>query len=483
MPLRRFVLVSVAVMLIACNAIFDMPPGTLDPSGASSATSSSSVGGGSQGSSGGAECESADDCASEECRVPNCTLNLCGSSGVPDGTPCSDDRTCRAGVCTCGEPTVECRDGEAWTCTPEGSWLREPCTIACDSGCVRPVVLGAGSASTCALLSDGSVRCWGSNFAGQLGNGESGDAVVVPPVVASLPQETSALAVGSAFACAQTGAEIWCWGGDFSGELGNGAAGASPLPAPITIVGPQSPIAAGGSHGCAAGDGTALCWGANAAKQVSFGYAELEAQSPQFSGLAFSPAQLALGSAHSCALDVDESVWCWGANAEGQLGSDVPGPLAPTQVSRLTDVTRVAAGAKHTCAVSAGEVWCWGANARGQVGQPAAPAIFEPMPVSGLPEAVDVCGGSAHTCAVTAGGVYCWGDNDSRQLGPLVDGVSSSPTAAFVPGLEGATSISCRHEHTCAILGQEVLCWGLNSNLQLGAAAPDPSAEPVAVSW
>jgi alpha-tubulin suppressor-like RCC1 family protein len=135
-------------------------------------------------------------------------------------------------------------------------------------------------------------------------------------------------------------------------------------------------------------------------------------------------ASLALGAAHSCVLSLDGAVYCWGSDYEGELGpstqlvqcpdsNDVACSLVPLPV--LTGAAAITAGWQHACALMTdGTIQCWGANDQGQLGRGFASAFSSaPRPVLGPANqpihAQEIAAGGRHTCALSGGDVYCWG--------------------------------------------------------------------------
>ena len=141
---------------------------------------------------------------------------------------------------------------------------------------------------------------------------------------------------------------------------------------------------------------------------------------------------IAVGDRHTCAVTSVGSVKCWGTNWIGQLGDGTDTPRhTPVEVSGLSSgVIAVVAGATHNCALtSAGGVKCWGSNAYGQLGDGTDTPRLTPVEVSGLTsEVTAIAAGDDHTCALTsAGRVKCWGRNDYGQLGDGTTGTSDVP--------------------------------------------------------
>lgn len=298
-------------------------------------------------------------------------------------------------------------------------------------GLAAPVrALAAGSSHSCALAG-GRALCWGINSWRQLGN-ETDFALATPRVVPGLPEPVTGIAAGSLHTCAIAEGGVWCWGRDDSGELGSRERVATcgfyqRLPcraSPVRVPGLDgvTAVAAGEAHTCAIAAGSVHCWGANDRGQLGRGSGAggpEPAPVPSVTGAS----ALAAGARHTCAL-VAGKLLCWGANERGQLGDGTTADRSqPVPVPGLSGVTALATGARHTCAAAADGVHCWGTNEEGQLGLAAsAEPRSEPARVSGL--GADVTGlaaGIDHTCALLGKGrVRCWGDDDFGQLG---DGV------------------------------------------------------------
>jgi alpha-tubulin suppressor-like RCC1 family protein len=277
--------------------------------------------------------------------------------------------------------------------------------------------------------------------------------------------EARGIAAGAEHTCALLDdATVRCWGRNTEGQLGDGSTTSSATPVAVPGLTDVVSIAAGAHQSCAVRtDGTVHCWGwwlPEAAPQVT------PREIDGISGVT----QVALGGPHGCALTDTDDVWCWWWNSFGQLGNGTTeNLLEPTKVLGLdgADVEHISAGAYHTCAALNGaETRCWGDNSRGQVGDGTGENRLVATEVDGLITSVQVAGGEFHTCARRGvGNVACWG-NDG------VPGSINSLNPTFVDGLELVTEITAGGHHSCVIemvefIG-EVLCWGENSSGQLG---------------
>ena len=186
-------------------------------------------------------------------------------------------------------------------------------------------------------------------------------------------------------------------------------------------------MSAGGSHNCAVILGSLRCWGYNFYGQVGNNSTVNSLVPVPVTATANSfYLRVAAGDGHSCAGGRSTSipytnlgVRCWGHNYFGQLGNNsTTDSLVPVQsIAQGSDVTNVAAGSDHTCAVVSGGVQCWGKNYSGQLGINS--IVNSPVPAQAIPIGSNVtalAAGDAHTCALINGGVQCWGHNGSGRL-------------------------------------------------------------------
>jgi hypothetical protein len=177
--------------------------------------------------------------------------------------------------------------------------------------------------------------------------------------------------------------------------------------------------------------------------------------------------KVSAGSYHTCAIDTNGSLWCWGDNWYGQLGDGTNvGKDVPVQVSG-TNWFSVSAGDGHTCGIKTDEIlWCWGDNWYGQLGDGTNVGKNVPVEVSGT-NWVSVSAGGEHTCGIkTNGTLWCWGRNNYGQLG---DGTNVGKNAPVRVSGTNWVSVSAGKYHTCGVKTDGTIwCWGRNNYGQLG---------------
>ena len=306
-----------------------------------------------------------------------------------------------------------------------------------------------GDEHACARLANGRAVCWGNNGAGRLGDGTTTDRA--RPVYVRNGADTAAMAgvtqltAGSAHTCARlSNGRVTCWGANTEGQIGDGTGVTHDLPtlvlaangaAPLTDV---AQVVAGRTSTCARkAGGQVRCWGDNVHGQLGDGtHADRDLPGPVVGvggvGRLTGVAQLAATDHHVCARLTNRRARCWGLGSEGELGAgdgqNRTTPVSPEQSdgSPLVNVAQVAVGTNHSCfRLVSGRVRCAGYGGNGQLGNPAAadqqltPILvrnaIDTAPLSGVAQIVL---GSAHTCGrLTSGLVACWGQNVFGQLG------------------------------------------------------------------
>jgi alpha-tubulin suppressor-like RCC1 family protein len=392
----------------------------------------------------------------------------------------------------------------------------------------RAVALALGESASCALLEDGRLKCWGDPYQGATGHGDIEPRGGAPgtmgdnlPAVDLGSRDGVRLKVKTIAAldyhsfCAildDAGPDVSalkCWGSNDYCELGIGTHEGGRGGEPETIgdhlawidigttasgaVRKAVALAGGFQSICVLGDdGVVKCWGTNLEGELGIGMAgNPRSCSPDETGnaglVALPAPAVALGARleHACALLTTGDVTCWGANANGQLGTgDTIGrssPSAPLVFGGGFVPAKLVLGDEHGCAISTDErVKCWGSNQHGQLGPPATGDLLAPGPdlrLRGRP--VDaIAAGADHTCAVLRGGrLECWGRNSEGQLG-----LGDSTNRGDQPGQMGdslaavdlgegavAVGVAAGGAHTCVALASgEVRCWGEGGAGQLG---------------
>lgn len=343
--------------------------------------------------------------------------------------------------------------------------------------------IAAGDGHSCMVVGAGAeVRCWGLNLQGQLGTGTVDvpfDSRAVPVPVVGLTGVLQ-VAVGDRHSCALlTVGTVRCWGENVVGQLGDGTTVGSPRPVAVTGLSGAVQLSARGQRTCAVlQTGAVRCWGRGIG-----GGAPSVATTPFTVGGMSDAVQVAVGTGHVCVLRVAGTAACWGGNLLGALGTgDLLDRAAPTPVVGLSGAVQLVAGQSFSCALLAnGPVHCWGAGSSGQLGNGRLDLRTRPAPVVDVQDAVRITAGELHACAVRSSGtVGCWGSNVEGRLG---DGTTSRRTSAVrVAGLRGAAEASAGGRHTCAVLATGVpQCWGLGGRTGAGPGTSDQPV-PAAVS-
>jgi alpha-tubulin suppressor-like RCC1 family protein len=380
---------------------------------------------------------------------------------------------------------------------------------AAGPGYAGPVFVEVAPASdhVCALSMDGKVYCWGENEDGQLGTGDK-DPRVDPVVVSGIADAKHVAAgngyTGSGTTCAiLTDSTLWCWGLNRNGQLGRGDMASSGTPKVVldSTMQPlehvvQVSVSGNSEHVCAVRDDrTVWCWGNNLRAQTGRDPAESAAvtfalQVPNLTDVA----QVSSGSGNTCAAKTDGTVWCWGSNDTSQSGADAgrtcgPEPLpcveAPQLIGSGSDYRAVAAGSTSCALTRDGAVECWG-TARATYGFPGddGSAAIAPRLVAGLGDVTTIRmnngASKAAGCALKNDNtLWCWGDNSVGELGPGTDVESSTAPRAIV-GLPTVRGFGAQLTN-CAISTADgsLWCWGSNSGKQLAAANGGDTADRV----
>ena len=401
----------------------------------------------------------------------------------------------------------------ALTAGASGEQVSEPASTAAGR-------VATGSYHTCAILAGGSVRCWGYGASGQLGYGSTvsvGDdetpASVGPVDLGG--HKAVAVSAGDVHSCALLDdGSVRCWGFGGDGRLGygnsasvGGSPGSTPSKAGPVDLGAHKAVAvsAGSYHTCAIlDDGSVRCWGFGAYGQLGYGNRNSLGATPATTPGRIGPVDLgahtavaiSAGGRHTCAILDDGSVRCWGLAFNGQLGygntNDIgatpdttPGEAGPVDLGPGRTAKAISAGFDHTCAVlDDGSVRCWGYGFNGalgygntqDVGATQTPGSVGPVDLGRGHRAVAISAGAKHTCAIIDdASVRCWGYGADGRLGY---GNQNNVGDIMAPGSAGAVylgsgrsakAIGADGAHTCALLDNEsVRCWGQGASGELG---------------
>lgn len=383
------------------------------------------------------------------------------------------------------------------------------------AGSTTVVALSTGMAGAqCALLSNGTTKCWGPDSFGELGDGNS-TSVVATPVSAttvSAANPAKAISMGQATCAALTDGTIQCWGYNGAGVLGNGTTTNSPTAVTTysnSANNPARQVSVGIYSACAVfHDGTAECWGNDGGNPAapllgngtmgSTAYSLTPVTVSNITGTspATTATAISVGNASACALMADTSVQCWGSNNHGELGTGSTGPQScsslpcstvPVAVSGLSKVTTISVGGlvDVVCAVkSDGTVWCWGSNFYSQLGNGStAVYVSSPVQISGITNATTVSVGYSSVCVLLATGtVECWGNDQDGQMGNGTTSTTAQTSPMPVSNITTATAISVNENSACALLADgTVQCWGSAANGSLGTGTATDELVPVPV--
>jgi alpha-tubulin suppressor-like RCC1 family protein len=434
-------------------------------------------------------CDEGEVCLETGCFDPCVDIGAeCGVVEAPDGTEiecgsCEQSEACQQNTCIdpCSTIAAECG-------TVRWADVTVDCG-ACATGtcyanqCAAPGYRGidGGFGHTCGLKSNGQLHCWGENDEGELGNGLPDDSTT-PVQVTSLFGMKS-FSTYNQHACSSKAGGVWCWGVNALGQLGDGTTDPSASPVQVPGFDGILEVTVGGAHSCGLlEDGTVHCWGANGQGQLGIGTLGGSRTDPTQVVNITEVVSISAGSAHTCAMRADGSVFCWGWNEKGQLGDNMSATSRPVRVEGIAPALSLAAGRDHTCVVTQDlEVWCWGDGSSGQLGRGSTASSNVPVEAT-LADAVSVIAGAEHTCAIDSDRrIWCWGANDSAQLG--INSQTQMPTPTMVSTITNVLAAGAGFDHTCATRDDGTAwCWGSNASGQLGNGTNDDALVPVRVS-
>jgi len=386
--------------------------------------------------------------------------------------------------------------------------------------------ISTGTGTTCAIRSDGAAMCWGSNAYGQLGNGATGNvntpsllpgdstwrAIAAGAYTSFYDISTWTWGVNISRGCGiKSGGALWCWGNGndnygCSGTWPTGSVSSTPtlfdsgswthistrLSTTIETMAascPPYPPDQRAENFCGIkSNGTAWCWGDNTDGQLGNGTTTLSNTPVQVSGgSAWKTINVGggdLNNTYACGIKSDDTLWCWGKNAGGQLGiGNTTSQSSPVAVGGTWKM--VSAGVYSTCGIKTDNTaWCWGVQSFGRLGNGVTSGNqTTPVAVSGGSTWIDINVGFEHACGIKSDNTaWCWGRGMNGRLGNAGTADSSTPVA--VSGGASWKQISAATYHTCGVRTDGTLwCWGGGTPGNLGDGTNTATqTTPVAVS-
>lgn len=347
----------------------------------------------------------------------------------------------------------------------------QPVSVVGLSSGVKSV--GVGDAFSCALLMNGQVRCWGTNGYGQLGNNSSLPSSVPVTVLDDFLSgpltDVTQLSVGGAHVCVvHSDGGGKCWGLNDRGQLGDDSTNDRRYPGYIFgFTNGVLTLDGGQEHACLISNPLLeiFCFGSNTYGQLGDGTG-LDSMRPSVISGYTAIAGISAGVGHTCARRTDGTVICWGRNTFGQCGDEsTTDRMTPVDVLLSGfEVTHLSAGASHTCAIHEidSEVFCWGRGLEGQIGDGTANQRLSPTSTNPqLKGALDISSQGNHSCAWMAEcSVACWGSNSDGQIGngtfddarsPVILSICSAgdPTPTPTPTATPIPPEACASERSC----------------------------------
>lgn len=347
----------------------------------------------------------------------------------------------------------------------------------------RIVQFDAGNNHSCAVVRSGALLCWGDNRNGQIGNtaAESQYNRVRTPARV-FARGATAVSASYANTCAIVDGGLYCWGWNYSGQIGNGKTGGN-VDKPFAVIAKNvRAVSTGSMHSCAVVADALYCWGDNSSGQIGNGVAGGAVTAPTLV-IASGVQAVSAGGDQTCAI-VNGALFCWGGNRYGQIGTGVAGGTAQDgnqhssnsvlTPSRIFDkqVSAVAAGSDYTCAIVAQALYCWGKTDDKGIGPNARSNTLRPRQMIAR-DVTAVATGIAHACAIVKDALHCWGYNHSNVIGTgPYDGVLTAPTVAIPAGV---SAVSAGESHTCALVNGALRCRGYDA---YGQIAPSIGYQP-----
>jgi alpha-tubulin suppressor-like RCC1 family protein len=333
----------------------------------------------------------------------------------------------------------------------------------------------------CSVLVNGTVRCAGR--ADYMNTGIGLERRVFTPVkIASLGTSVSKIEAGDNHKCAlMSDATVKCWGRNTRGQLGDGTRIRRAEPVAVTGITGAIDIAVSSETSCAVlSDKTVKCWGKNDYGELANGTYGGDSPSPvTIAGLS-NVASIEGWYSGLCVILVDKTLRCWGSGFGGRLGDGTESNRATPVNPGLTNVVKISIGGYHTCAVtSSGALYCWGRNGSGELGQGSSGSVnSSPLLVSSITNVIDVVTPDFASCALLSDQtVKCWGHNGDGRAGAGNTSGYDLANPTTVAGISAATKITSGINHVCTLLSDATAkCWGhgygLGDGVGTGTGSP-----------
>lgn len=438
-----------------------------------------------------------------------------GSDCHPDAT-CNNDANPASFTCQCDAGFVgdgqlctnidECADSELHQCSPLALCTDTPGAYRCacfpgtvdvdgdGKTCRKFIDLSLGANHTCGVTEDSEIYCWGRNHVGQLGDGTTTSSA--RPIRLSTAENWSRIAAGGNYTRALNRADAFVyWGGASSDQTVPGYNVGSTMTTLASFSAEE--LSVGRAHTCAltSGPRELFCWGYNESGQLGDKTTASKSAPTKIAGPEGSAwSAISAGGQHTCAMNNYGWFYCWGAGNKGQLGNSAwTGSTEPVRIAQSLSLTKIVAGDNHTCAIAAYSdnyrLYCWGDNGEGQLGVGGFSSKWSPTAVSGGMAWNQVALGASHTCAITGSGhLYCWGANDKGQLGLADPSVVQKDSPQRVGTNDDWRAIRAGGDHTCGLRGGSggsdpafLYCWGANETGQAGQSGSPKVYAPAAL--
>lgn len=355
-------------------------------------------------------------------------------------------------------------------------------TLIVDGSALELLSVGAGGSHSCGVTPEKTVKCWGYNLSGQLG--DASNTTKKYPVDVQGLTDVKSLSVGFQHNCALTeDGRAFCWGHGGNGRLGNGTVGSRNIPTEVSVISGQiDSISASNSHTCAIiNNGDLYCWGANSAGSMGMGVTG-GYTTPTKTTMPVGAKMVAAAMQNTYVVGVDGSVYAAGSNANGAMTSEYISQNSFVKLNLIAQPVASVYGsfsASTGCALLVdGQPICWGS-------MPGNGASYSATPVNptGLTGVTSIVIGDGHKCALlTSGGISCWGDAENGNIGTGTSLDSAIPVSPVQELRARIKQISSGTNHLCAVYDSGAAkCWGYGGSGQLGNNSTSGSYLPSSV--